>query len=402
MPTSPSSASASVAEQRAGGAAEPPDRAATRDQRHLHVLAHRHRGEGRRDLEGARRRRAARCGAAPAPRCRVRRSSTRPASGRSWPLSRSKQVDLPAPFGPISASISPARDSNDTSCTARTPPNDLRKFRDVEQAHASRPRSQRRRAAPGDALGKRQHQSRMIARPSTKRHMVGRQQQGIVAARYRRARRRSGRRSSATPPSSTISSASTECADAERRSGNTLPLAKANSPPASPAAAPASAKAASAQRSRIEPDRLGAQRASPASRAVRSRTARRARGAAAARRRRRAPGRASRTTRVGAPSAAATRPRCRCRRRSARPIGTRPPRRSARRRASAWRDRRPTSRTTNQPNSDGDEPRRARRRERAPSRIGASSVLRRKRRARRRRGRTRRRGRSSASRPAPS
>ena len=46
----------------------------------------------------------------------------RPLSGVFWPLSISKQVLLPAPFGPISARISPALSSNDTPRTACTPP----------------------------------------------------------------------------------------------------------------------------------------------------------------------------------------------------------------------------------------------------------------------------------------
>ena len=46
----------------------------------------------------------------------------RPLSGMFWPLSMSKQVLLPAPLGPISARISPARSSNDTLRTACTPP----------------------------------------------------------------------------------------------------------------------------------------------------------------------------------------------------------------------------------------------------------------------------------------
>jgi hypothetical protein len=48
-----------------------------------------------------------------------------PASGASWPFSMLKQVLLPAPFGPISASISPAETAKETSATAWTPPNDL-------------------------------------------------------------------------------------------------------------------------------------------------------------------------------------------------------------------------------------------------------------------------------------
>ena len=49
-------------------------------------------------------------------------SVTRPESGVFWPLSMSKQVLLPAPFGPISARISPAFSANDTPRTACTPP----------------------------------------------------------------------------------------------------------------------------------------------------------------------------------------------------------------------------------------------------------------------------------------
>ena len=43
---------------------------------------------------------------------------TWPVSGLFWPLSMSKQVLLPAPFGPISARISPARSENETPRTA--------------------------------------------------------------------------------------------------------------------------------------------------------------------------------------------------------------------------------------------------------------------------------------------
>ena len=50
-------------------------------------------------------------------------STTRPASGWSWPLSMLKQVVLPAPFGPISASSRPASTAKLTPSTAFTPPN---------------------------------------------------------------------------------------------------------------------------------------------------------------------------------------------------------------------------------------------------------------------------------------
>ena len=50
---------------------------------------------------------------------------TMPASGASWPFSMLKQVLLPAPLGPISASISPAETAKETSATACTPPKAL-------------------------------------------------------------------------------------------------------------------------------------------------------------------------------------------------------------------------------------------------------------------------------------
>src|SRR5690349_8653000 len=57
------------------------------------------------------------------PRIERPRQRTSPPSARSWPLTMLKNVDLPAPLGPISARISPRDSANDTSSTARTPPN---------------------------------------------------------------------------------------------------------------------------------------------------------------------------------------------------------------------------------------------------------------------------------------
>ena len=45
-------------------------------------------------------------------------SSTDPESGRNWPPSTLKQVDLPAPFGPIKASIWPASSVKETFASA--------------------------------------------------------------------------------------------------------------------------------------------------------------------------------------------------------------------------------------------------------------------------------------------
>src|SRR5690242_4652560 len=52
-------------------------------------------------------------------------TTTRPAVGCRWPVMRLNSVDLPAPFGPITAAISPSATTRSTSLTARKPPNDL-------------------------------------------------------------------------------------------------------------------------------------------------------------------------------------------------------------------------------------------------------------------------------------
>src|SRR3989442_3675834 len=54
------------------------------------------------------------------------RKRTVPASAASCPVRMLKNVVLPAPFGPMSARISPAGSANETSSTAWTPPNDFR------------------------------------------------------------------------------------------------------------------------------------------------------------------------------------------------------------------------------------------------------------------------------------
>src|SRR5204863_6812223 len=54
------------------------------------------------------------------------RKRTVPVSATSCPLRMLKNVVLPAPFGPMSARISPCGSVNDTSSTAWTPPNDFR------------------------------------------------------------------------------------------------------------------------------------------------------------------------------------------------------------------------------------------------------------------------------------
>jgi hypothetical protein len=51
------------------------------------------------------------------------RNCTAPEDGRIKPASMRSVVVLPAPFGPTSAKISPARTSNDTPSTAMRGPN---------------------------------------------------------------------------------------------------------------------------------------------------------------------------------------------------------------------------------------------------------------------------------------
>src|SRR5580658_2443015 len=50
---------------------------------------------------------------------------TLPLSDRRWPVIRLNSVDLPAPFGPITAAICRVATVRLTSETARNPPNDL-------------------------------------------------------------------------------------------------------------------------------------------------------------------------------------------------------------------------------------------------------------------------------------
>src|SRR5690348_9039051 len=52
-------------------------------------------------------------------------TNTLPAVGRRCPVIRPNSVDLPAPFGPITAAISPSATARSTSHTARKPANDL-------------------------------------------------------------------------------------------------------------------------------------------------------------------------------------------------------------------------------------------------------------------------------------
>ncbi len=142
-----------------------------RKQRDRDVLAHRHRREGRGDLERAAHAQARDRVRGQAVDARRRASVTVPASGASWPLTRLKQVVLPAPLGPISATSSPAATVNDTSRPRRrrrTPcvrPSTASTALPWRAAHRRDRRAQRSRRA-ADAHREHEHERPGSARPA--------------------------------------------------------------------------------------------------------------------------------------------------------------------------------------------------------------------------------------------
>src|SRR5262245_19768660 len=84
-------------------------------------------------------------------------NSTLPPSLRTWPVSRLKSVDLPAPFGPITAAMVCAGTSRLTSATALKPLNDLRMLRTLS---ILAPPDAHETGAQGaeDAAGENEHQ----------------------------------------------------------------------------------------------------------------------------------------------------------------------------------------------------------------------------------------------------
>ena len=93
-----------------------------------HVVEHGHAAERLRNLKGARKPVRADIMRPQADDLRGRkRTPSRYRAGRN-PVMRLKAVVLPAPFGPISASVSFSRTEKLTSCTARRPPKRLLRF----------------------------------------------------------------------------------------------------------------------------------------------------------------------------------------------------------------------------------------------------------------------------------
>src|SRR5690348_10163167 len=83
------------------------------------------------------------------------RNRTCPAVGARNPVTRLNRVVLPAPFGPISPTISPSRTSNDTPSTARSPP----KVRDSPETSSTAPPPEQWTAGPS-----REHRAEYAAR----------------------------------------------------------------------------------------------------------------------------------------------------------------------------------------------------------------------------------------------
>src|SRR5512132_3084731 len=73
---------------------------------------------------------------------------TSPRSGRSSPEICLMKVVLPAPFGPITAWVSPSRTSKSTPSVASSAPKDLRSLRVSRSRLAMFPRQQTREPAP--------------------------------------------------------------------------------------------------------------------------------------------------------------------------------------------------------------------------------------------------------------
>ena len=161
-----------------GAVATPQSRASRRacDSRTVCTFSRtRHRREGRGDLEGAADAQPPDLRAAARPA--MSRPSRRivPVSGRIWPFSMLKQVLLPAPFGPISASISPAASAEETSAHGLDAAIGLGEAADLEErAHAAPFQAARdrraarpaRRNAPATPSGRRARGA-MMTRPST-------------------------------------------------------------------------------------------------------------------------------------------------------------------------------------------------------------------------------------------
>ena len=219
MPTWPSSAIGLGREGRAEAAEQRAQPAGVRVERHLHVLAHRQRGEGRGDLEGAADAQAPDLRAACRPTMSRPSRRTMPPSGASWPFSMLKQVLLPAPLGPISASSSPASTAKETSAHGLHAAERLVQAFDLQHrahARASRQRCGQRLAGRRPGPAGRAARSPGSPRPCTARQNSVRRATSS-RSQVKMAAPTTGPVRVSTPPSSTMTSPSVDWAIEMRR-----------------------------------------------------------------------------------------------------------------------------------------------------------------------------------------
>ena len=180
-----------------------------------------------------------------------------PESGGSWPLIMLKQVDLPAPFGPIMARNSPGATSKLTSLTARTPPKALDSERTSSTLMACPAPAPERRESADEPCGNASTSSRMMAPNSARQYSVCRITVSCKVAKTEAPT--IGPVSVWMPPSSTITRPSIE-RPTWMVSGEIEPLAKANSPPATPQTRAGNGEAEPMHALDVDADGLGAQR----------------------------------------------------------------------------------------------------------------------------------------------
>ena len=161
-----------------------------------------------------------------------------------------KQVDLPAPFGPISARNSPPPTEKLTSSTARTAPKLLRSARDLKLRHAARHRAVQLHERADEAGRESQHQDQNDA--AEQRVPIFGLLHDVSCKTAKTEAPTIGPASVWMPPSSTMTRPSME-RPMLMVSGEIEPLAKAKTPPATPQTVPAMAKASQCTRLTLMP-----------------------------------------------------------------------------------------------------------------------------------------------------
>ena len=172
----------------------------------------------------------------------ARRAAMSPLSGASWPLIMLKQVDLPAPFGPISASNSPAPTAKLTPSTACTPPKDLRQLWTEQDAHgaASVSRRTQLRDGAGNARRERQHQQQDDGAEHARQYSVCAHDGVLQHGERRGADDRAGQRLQAAEQHH--HQPVDRAADRDGLGRDRCPWRRRTAPPATPQKAPAMAK----------------------------------------------------------------------------------------------------------------------------------------------------------------